>query len=113
MKSKATGIQYNNSSDGLVYDLKIDVKKDGSGKIISGLVIGATLEQNMASILIASPGDMKMNLDIGVDFRSALLDADLLQHRHQIKEQFAKDGLNVKHLDLYNIEKFSIDATYE
>ena len=113
MKSKATGIQYNNSSDGLVYDLKIDVKKDGSGKIISGLVIGTTLEQNMASIMIARQGDLKRNLDIGVDFRSALLDADLLEYRHQIKEQFAKDGLNVKHLDLYNIEKFSIDAGYE
>ena len=113
MKSKATGVQYNDSSDGLVYDLKIDVKKDDSGKIISGLVIGATLEQNMASILIARKGDLKRDLEFGIDFRSALLDDDLLEYRHNIKEQFSKDGLTVNHLDLYDIKKFSIDAGYE
>lgn len=113
MKSKATGIQYKDSSDGLVYDLKIDVKKDASGKIISGLVIGQTLEQNMTSILVCKPGDLKDNLSFGVDFKSALLGEDLLEYRHAIKENFAEDGLNVNHLDLYDLTKFSIDATYE
>ena len=113
MKSKATGVQYRDSTDGATYDLKVDVKKDKWGKIVSGLVIGATLEQNMASILIAEPGDFKANLTLGVGLRSALLGEDLLEYRHAIKEQFAQDGLNVKHLDLYNLQKFSIDAEYE
>ena len=113
MKSKATGIQYNDSTDGSTYDLKVEVVRDQFGKIVSGLVIGETLEQNMASILIAEPGDFKANLSLGVGLRSALLGEDLLEYRHQIKEQFAQDGLNVKHLELYNLQKFSIDAEYE
>lgn len=113
MKSKATGIQYQDSSNGQVYDLKIEVVKDQFGKIVSGLVIGDTLEQNMASILIAEPGDFKANLGLGVGLRSALLDEDLLKYRHAIKNQFSLDNLNVKHLDLYNLQKFNIDAEYE
>lgn len=113
MKSKAIGIQYNDSSDETVYDLKVEVVKDAFGKITSGLVIGSTLEQNMASLLIAEPGDFKANLSLGVGLRSALLGEDLLEYRHAIKEQFAQDGLTISHLDLYNLEEFSIDAEYE
>ncbi|SEG39562.1 hypothetical protein SAMN05421847_2193 [Halpernia humi] len=113
MKSKATGIQYKDSLDGKNYDLKINIVKDQYGRIISGLVIGETLEQNMASILIAEPGDFKSNLLLGVGLRSSLLDEDLLKYRHAIKQQFALDGLNVNHLELYNLQNFSIDAEYE
>lgn len=113
MKNKAIGIQYNDSSNGLSYDLKIEVIKDQFGKIVSGLVIGDTLEQNMASILIAEAGEFKANLMLGVGLSSALLDEDLLPYRHAIKKQFALDGLNIKHLDFYNLKNFSIDADYE
>ena len=113
MKSKATGIQYNDNSNGQVYDLKIEVVKDQFGKIVSGLVIGETMEQNMASLMVAEPGDFKLNLLLGVGLRSSLLDEDLLKYRHAIKQQFALDGLNVKHLELYNLQNFSIDAEYE
>ena len=112
MKSKDFGIQYISKNEG-IFTLDIQVQKDVSGRIISGLMLGNTLQQNMASILIAEPGDLKNNLSMGVGIRSALLDEDLLPYRHQIKEQFAKDGLYVKHLDLYNLKKFSIDAEYE
>lgn len=112
MKQKDFGIQYISKNDG-VFALDVTVQRDVSGRIISGLVLGNTLQQNMASILIASPGDLKNNLSLGVGIRAALLDEDLLPYRHQIKEQFAKDGLYVKHLDLYNLKKFSIDAEYE
>lgn len=112
MKAKDFGIQYISKNDG-VFALDVQVHKDLSGKITSGLVLGNTLQQNMASILIAEPGDFKNNLSLGVGIRSVLLDEDLLTYRHQIKEQFGKDGLYVKHLDLYNLKKFSIDAEYE
>ncbi|WP_234111466.1 hypothetical protein [Chryseobacterium sp. R2A-55] len=113
MKRKDTGIQFIDSTDLSRYDLKIKVVKDEFGMIVSGFVIGKTLEQNMASILIAEPGDFKGDLTLGVGLRSALLDEDLLKYRHAIKEHFAMDGINVKHLDLYNLQKFSIDAEYE
>lgn len=113
MKSKATGIQYQNNTDGLVYDLKVDIQKDQFGKIVSGLAIGATLEQNMACIMIAEPGDFKFDISLGVGLRSALLDENLLKYRHNIKQQFALDGINIKHLELYNLQNISIDAEYE
>lgn len=112
MKRKDFGIQYTTTEDGN-FDLKIEVQKEASGKIVSGVILGPTLEQNMACLLIAEPGDYKGNADLGVGLRSALLGEDLLEYRHQIKEQFAKDGINIKHLDLYNLNKFSIDAEYE
>lgn len=109
---KDFGIQYKSNNDGN-FSLDINVIKDSSGRILSGLVLGNTLQQNMASILIAEPGDLKNNLTVGVGMRSALLDEDLLPYRHKIKEQFAKDGLVVSHLDLYDLKKFSIQAEYE
>lgn len=112
MKRKDFGIQLKPTESGN-FDLDIQIKRDASGKIISGLKLGPTLEQNVASLLIGEPGDFKGNPDLGVGLRSALLDEDLLEYRHQIKGQFVKDGLNVKHLDLYNLHKFSIDAEYE
>lgn len=112
MKTKAIGIQYENTT-GLFYNLAINVVRNADNKILSGLVIGPTLAQNMASILIAEPGDYKTDLSLGVGLRSALMDEDLLEYRHQIKEQFAKDNLVVKHLNLYNLENFQIDAEYD
>lgn len=112
MKRKDFGIQYTTTKDGN-FDLDIKVLRDTSGKILSGVVLGVTMEQNMACILIAEPGDYKGNADLGVGLRSALLGEDLLEYRHLIKQQFAKDGVNIKHLDLYTLNKFSIDAEYE
>lgn len=112
MKTKATGIQYKNST-GQLFSLNFSVLRDADNKIISGLTIGPVLEQNMASILIAEPGDFKNDLTLGVGLRSALMSEDLLEYRHAIKEQFAKDNLDVKHLNLYNLQNFEIDAEYE
>lgn len=112
MKRKDFGIQYIPTNDAH-FDLDIHTQRDNTGKIISGVVLGATMEQNMACLLIAEPGDYKGNADLGVGLRSVLLGEDLLEYRHQIKEQFSKDGINVKHLDLYHLNHFSIDAEYE
>ncbi|MCC2590366.1 hypothetical protein [Chryseobacterium sp. MFBS3-17] len=112
MKTKDTGLQMVPASGGN-FDLAVETVRDEPGKIVSGLVLGQTLEQNMACILIAEPGDLKGNLNLGVGFRSALLGESLLEYRHQIKEQFAADGIVIKHLDLYDLKKFKIDAEYE
>ncbi len=93
--------------------MKIDVIRDENGQIMSGLVFGSTQPQNEASILIARKGEYKLNPLLGVGIGDALLDEDLLEYRHKIREHYAMDGLNVKRLDLYNLQKFSIDAEYE
>ena len=114
MKSKATGIQYiDNEDQGDLFDLKIEVVRDASGQIVSGLVIGATQPQNEASILIARKGEFKLNPLLGVGISDALLSENMLEFRHRIREHFAMDGLNVKALDFYNLQNFSIDAEYE
>lgn len=111
MKDRA--IQLIDSNDaGRVLDLKINVVRGSDGKILSGVTIGNTLEQNKALILLAQAGDLKFEPMLGVGIENLLLDDNLLAFRHKIREEFAKDGLKVKTLNLYNINNIEIDANY-
>jgi len=112
MKSRA--IQFvDNTEDGEVLDLKIRPVRDTDGKIVSGVVIGKTLQQNKALILLAQPNDFKANPTLGVGIEDILLDSDLLEYRHKIREHFAMDGLKITKLDLYNTNNIKIEADYE
>ena len=111
---KAVGIQYNDNDDnGEVLDLKVISVLDSTGKIVSGLVVGNTLEQNKASILIAHQGEFKFNPDLGVGLGDIALSSDYLEYRHKIREHFAKDGLAVETLDLFENKPLKIVAHYE
>lgn len=110
---KATGIQLiDNTNDGEVMDVKINVLRDAYNKIVTGIVVGNTLEQNKALILMAHPGDFKFNPLLGVGIEDALLSDDFLDFRHSIREHFAKDGLKVTKLDFYENKPFKVDANY-
>lgn len=112
--SKDIGIQLiDNTDEGIVLDLKVDVVKNTNGKIVSGLVIGNTLEQNKAFLLIAQPNDFKANPTLAIGIEDLLLSSQLLEYRHKIREQFAKDGLKITTLDLYNLQAVKIEAYYE
>lgn len=111
---KAIGIQLIDDNDqGDVLDLKINVIRDSAGMIVSGLVVGNTLEQNKAIILIAHQGELKANPDLGVGLGDLLNSSDYLEFRHLIREHFAKDGLVVETLDLYENKPIKIIANYE
>lgn len=111
MKDRA--IQLNDSStQGTLLDLKINVIKDESGMITSGLCIGNTLEQNKALILLLEPGELKEYPTLGVGILNALLSEDLLFLRHSVRSNFLKDGLNITDLDLYSTSKINIIANY-
>lgn len=111
---KGIGIQLNDNLDqGEVMDLKIDPLRDESGKIIRGIVVGHTLEQNKALILLTHPGEFKFKPDLGVGIEDLLLSSDFLEYRHRIREQFEKDGLKVTKVDLYPNRAFNIEAQYE
>ncbi len=111
MKDRA--IQLNDStSQGEIMDVKITVVKDGDNKILSGLTIGNTLEQNKALILILEPGELKEYPTLGVGMNSALLNNDYLEMRHIIRTQLMKDGLTVQELNLYTNKNISIKAKY-
>ncbi len=111
---KSIGIQLTDNNDtGDVLDLKINVVRDSAGKIVSGIVIGDTLEQNKAIILIAHEGQLKGNPDVGIGIGDIALSSDYLEYRHKIREHFAKDGLVVETLDLYENKPIKIIANYE
>tara|TARA_R100000306_G_C4376675_1_gene142230 strand:- start:2527 stop:2865 length:339 start_codon:yes stop_codon:yes gene_type:complete len=110
---KGTGIQLNDHNDsGELLDLKIEPVRDAEGKILSGFVVGPTLEQNKALILLSNQGEMKLSPQIGVGIEGAILSEDYLEYRHRIRKHFAIDGLNVTRLDLYINKPFRVDATY-
>src|SRR5690554_2765095 len=110
---KGRGIQLNDNNDsGEVLDLKIEPVRGADGKIISGFVVGPTLEQNKALILISNQGELKLRPSIGVGIEGALLSEAYLEYRHRIRKHFAMDGLKVTRLDLYNNKNFRVDANY-
>lgn len=111
---KGTGLQLNDSTnDGEIMDLKIDVVRNTGGKIIKGLVIGQTLQQNKALLLISQQGEVKFRPDLGVGIVDIVESSEYLEYRHKIREQMAKDGMSIKRVDLYEGLPFEIDAIYE
>jgi hypothetical protein len=112
MKNK--GIQViDNSNEGRILDLKINPIRDASGRITSGLVIGETLEQNIAFILTGHQGDFKFNPELGVGLGDLLLGSDFPEYRHRIRSHFGIDGLKIKELILFENKPFKVDASYE
>lgn len=107
---KNVGIQLNETGD--ILDIKLNVIRDVDGKIINGIVVGNSLEQNKALILMTHQGENKFNPDLGVGIEDMLLSGDYLEFRHRIREHFAKDGLKIKTLDLYPNKRIKIDAEY-
>lgn len=111
---KGIGIQVNDHNDtGAILDLKIEAIRDSSGKIVSGLVIGSTLEQNISLMLLMHQGELKSKPDLGVGIGDLLLGEDYLAFRHKIRGHLKKDGLVVSQLDLYAGKPFKIEAQYE
>ncbi|WP_264522137.1 hypothetical protein [Flavobacterium sp. N1994] len=110
MKDLAIQLTDGNSDN---IDLKIDVVRDTEGLITQGLVVGNTLHQNQAILLIVNPGELKFNPTIGVAIGDLLLDDDYLRYRHRIREDFTKDGMKVKSIELSKDKTLKIDAGYE
>lgn len=112
MKDK--GIQLSDSAAGLQgIDLKVDVVRDADGLIVQGLVVGNTMNQNQALIIVANPGEFKFNPTLGVAIDELILDDDFLRMRHRIREQLEQDGMRVKSVDISKDKPLIIDASYE
>ncbi len=111
---KNIGIQLADSATGVQsIDLKIDVVRDANGLITQGLVVGDTMNQNQAVIIIANPGEFMFNPTLGVAIDELLLDDDYLRFKHRIREHLNKDGMNVKSIDFSKTIPLLIDANYE
>ena len=85
-----TGIQLTD------YDLTVDVRRDASGLIVSGLIIGDILHQNQALILVLHKGDLKSDVSVGVGIDRMLLDNERLTWTREIREQLEMDGQKVE-----------------
>lgn len=109
---KNTGIQFTDGNQE-AFDLKIEVQRDSKGLITQGLVIGDTMSQNQALILIANPGELKNEPTLGVAINELLFDNDYLRFRHRIRDHFEKDGLTVKNIQLSEGKPLLIEASYE
>lgn len=93
------------------YDLSVEVVRDDTGKIISGMVIGDVLEQNQAIILNLHKGELKENPYLGVGLSDMLLDYNPLAWRTEIREQLEMDGQVVDSVKV-SPSGIEIDAHY-
>ena len=100
-----TGIQLKD------YDVDVNVKRDASGLIVSGLVLGDILAQNQALILSMHKGDLKSDVSVGVGIDRMLLDSDRLGWEREIQEQLEMDGQMVESVEVTNKE-IKIKAQY-
>lgn len=105
--AKTIGIQLNDD-----YDLDIEIVKDSSGKITSGLVIGEITQQNMKMILVGNPGEFKEKPLVGVGINNMILDHNTLAYEHSIREQLTNEGMTLSTLSLSETE-IQIDASYD
>ena len=78
------------------YDIAVDVQRDASGLITSGLVLGDILHQNQALILVLHKGDLKSDVSVGVGIDRMLLDNERLTWTREIREQLEMDGQKVE-----------------
>lgn len=112
---KGTAIQINDTtSGGELFDLRTEVKRDSEGKIVSGLSVGPTTEQNQALILLLKPGECKEYPTLGVAIEDSILDdfGTGLDLRHTIRKNFAVDGLTPTVLEVYDISRIKIESKY-
>lgn len=93
------------------YDIAVKVKRDKFGRIVSGLMVGNTLHQNQAVILIMRKGDMKENPSVGVGLPDMVLEHDLMAIRNEIRQQLEMDGQTVNDVKVTS-NSVTIDANY-
>lgn len=91
------------------------IRYDSAGKIIRGLLIGATQAQNEALILAANPGEFKNSPRMGVGMENALLGDvdDMLSYRHETRRCYRLEGLEIEELNMFNIKNINIKAKYK
>lgn len=93
------------------YDLGVEVSRDETGKIVSGMVVGGILVQNQAIILNLHKGELKEDPYTGVGLLDMLLDYNPLAWRTEIREQMEMDGQVVDSVKV-NPSGIEIEAHY-
>lgn len=90
---------------------EIDVARDAEGKITRGLVVGDTLRQNQALLLVLHKGELKERPSTGCGIEDMLLDNDPIYWRTMIRDQLEMDGQKVNKVVITK-NGITIDAEY-
>ena len=86
------------------------LNKDLNLEIVEGdLLLGDTIIQRQNLLLVSSKGDFKERPDIGVGLQDYLLDEGNGNLFFNVKNEFKKDGLNLKKMEINN-EKIIIES---
>ena len=108
MANKSTGILL--GDDG---DLLVQVVRDASGKITSGLVIGDVTGQNQNTILIAEKGEIKNAPMLGVGIASYLDDESPSELLREVRINLRADGQKISKCGFNEEGKLVIVGGYE
>jgi hypothetical protein len=77
------------------------------------LVIGEITQQNQRSLLLAQKGEIKEYPLVGVGINNFLDDEDTTSLLTVAREQFTKDGMNVKKMGFNSKGQLIVDAEYK
>ncbi len=94
------------------YDVEVKPTRGSSGKIESGFVIGNTLYQNQAVILICHSGEITEMPQLGVGIEDMLMDNDYAAWRWAIRMNMKRDRQDVKDVQFSKNKQLKIDAGY-
>lgn len=92
----------------------IAITSDMTLKIENGdfAIVEDVSVQNTALILKINQGELKHAPLVGVGLDKMILSENLLEARHNIRDQITKDGGTVKKLDCYDSQKINILASW-
>jgi len=104
---RGTGIQLDGT-----YSVVINPVRDSTGKIVQGMTVGSTIQQNTALILICRKGEFKESPALGVGIEDILLDDDYLEWRRRIRMNLEMDEQIVNEIKFNSTDNLFIDANY-
>ncbi len=107
MANKSIGILLDDNGD-----LLVQVIRDNSGLITSGLVVGDVTKQNQRSILLAEKGEIKRAPLLGVGIASYIDDENPSELLREIRINLRDDGQTIRSCG-FKDGKLVIDGGYE
>lgn len=105
---KGTGILIDDD-----HDLQIVVKRDTSGLITRGVVIGNVTSQNQELIILTNKGEIKDNPTKGVGVVEFLDDEVPDNLLRAVRTELALDGMEVLKVKFNSNSELEIDANYK
>lgn len=82
--------------DSTTYDAMVQPKRNSLGLITDGLLVGETMYQNEALILISHQGEFKENPMLGVGIDDMTNDNDIAQWENAIRVNLSRDNMDVR-----------------